>query len=132
MEAPILLFDGHCNLCNASVQWVLRRDKSGRFRFASLQSDFGRQLMHTHGLDADRLDTVVLIVGGKVYLRSDAPLEVARHIGGVWRWLYPFRLIPPFIRDAVYRFIARNRYRWFGRNEVCWLPRPEWKDRFLG
>ena len=127
----MLLFDGNCNLCNASVQWVLRHDKPGQFRFASLQSEFGRQLMRAHGLDADRLDTVVLVANGKAYLRSDAPLEIARRIGGAWRCLYWFRIVPRFMRDALYRFVARNRYRWFGKNEVCWLPRPEWKDRFL-
>ena len=128
---PVLLFDGVCNLCNASVQWVLKRDRAGQFRFAALQSDAGRQLLAQHGMDADVVDTVVLVFGGRLYTRSDAALEILRHLGGVWAWLSIFRWVPRPLRNAVYNWVARNRYRWFGREETCWLPRPEWKSRFL-
>jgi predicted DCC family thiol-disulfide oxidoreductase YuxK len=128
----VILFDGVCNLCNASVQWVLRHDRKGIFRFAALQSEIGQQLLQQAGHhNSGALDSVVLIDGVQVFTHSDAPLEVARRLGGVWATLYIFRWIPRPLRDAVYRWIARNRYRWFGRQEQCLLPRPEWKERFL-
>ncbi|HLP94686.1 MAG TPA: DCC1-like thiol-disulfide oxidoreductase family protein [Saprospiraceae bacterium] len=130
-EHPVLLFDGVCNLCNASVQWVLLRDKKGLFRFAALQSEVGQHLLKARGMSGETLDSVVVVSGGRVLTHSDAPLEVARLLGGGWSLLYIFRWIPRSIRDGIYRFIARNRYRWFGKQESCMLPRPEWKERFL-
>lgn len=131
IEHPILLFDGVCNLCNASVQWVLTRDVKAQFRFAALQSELGQQLLKQHGLSAENFDTVVLAVKDKVFLRSDAPLEIVWRLGGFWKLLYAFKALPRPIRDGLYNFIAKNRYRWFGRQETCMLPRPEWKGRFL-
>lgn len=128
---PIILFDGVCNLCNASVQWVLRRDRRGQFRFAALQSETGQQLLARFGMDPAAFNTVVLADGGRLYTRSDAALEVARRLGAPWAWLAVFRYLPRGLRDAVYDWIARNRYRWFGRQESCLLPRPEWKERFV-
>lgn len=128
---PILLFDGVCNLCNSTVQWVLRRDRHARFRFAALQSDVGRQLLLERGLDPDALDSVVLIDGEQVLQRSSAALGIAVRLGGFWQLAGIFYLIPAPLRDAVYNWVARNRYRWFGRQEQCWLPRPEWRERFL-
>lgn len=131
IHGPILLFDGVCNLCNASVQWVLRRDKKGQFRFAALQSETGQRLLQQHGLASDQFDTVVLAIDDTLFLRSDAPLEIVRRLGGAWPLLYIFKIIPRPLRDTLYNFVARNRYRWFGRQETCMLPRPEWKNRFL-
>jgi len=131
VKFPILLFDGVCNLCNASVQWVLKHDSKGIFHFAALQSDTGQALLRQHGLDALNFDSVVLVDGERIYLRSDAPLEVARCLGGFWWLLYVFKVIPRPIRDAIYNWVARNRYRWFGQREECVLPQPEWKARFL-
>ena len=128
---PTLLFDGVCNLCNGSVQFILKRDKSGRFRFASLQSDAGRRLMTGHGLDPDALSSVVLIEDGRAYQESTAALRIARHLPGAWKLLRIFTVIPRPLRDAAYRLIARNRYRWFGKTEACWLPTPELRARFL-
>ncbi len=128
---PILLFDGVCNLCNASVQWVLRRDRHARFQFAALQSEVGQRLLRQHGLDPASLDSVVLVDGDRVYLRSAAALGVAVRLGGFWRLMGVFYLVPALLRDLIYNWIARNRYRWFGRQEQCWLPRQEWKERFL-
>lgn len=126
-----MLFDGVCNLCNASVQWVLKHDRKGVFRFASLQSKTGQELLTAFGFSQENFDTVVLIDGEHVYTRSDAPLEVVRRLGGLWPLLGVFKIIPLAVRNAVYDWIARNRYRWFGKREACMLPRPEWKDRFL-
>lgn len=129
--APIVLFDGVCNLCSGSVQFLLKRDPEGRFRFASLQSDAGRRLMAEHGLDVEALNSVVLIEGGRAWQESSAALRIARHLPGAWKLLRVFAAVPRPLRDAVYRWIARNRYRWFGKAETCWLPTPELKARFL-
>ncbi|GAB4487659.1 MAG: thiol-disulfide oxidoreductase DCC family protein [Saprospiraceae bacterium] len=131
IKSPILLFDGVCNLCNASVQWVLKRDRNGIFKFAALQSEIGQRLLQQFGFSQENFDTVVLVDGEKVFTRSDAPLEIARRLGGLWSLFFVFKIIPRFLRDAVYNWVARNRYRWFGRREECMLPRPEWKNRFL-
>lgn len=127
----ILLFDDVCNLCNASVQWVLLRDRRGVFHFAALQSDVGRGLLARFGLSAENFDTVVLVDGDRVFTRSDAALEVLRRLGKPWAFGAGLRVLPRSLRDAVYNWIARNRYRWFGRREQCLLPRPEWQERFL-
>jgi predicted DCC family thiol-disulfide oxidoreductase YuxK len=130
-DAPILLFDGVCNLCNASVQWILNRDHKGQFRFAALQSATGQQFLLRHGLSAKDFNTAVVVDGEQIFLRSDAALEIVRRLGGFWRLLYIFKIVPRPLRNAVYNLVARNRYRWFGHREECMLPRPEWKERFL-
>ena len=128
---PILLFDGVCNLCNDSVQWVIRHDPGAKFRFVSLQSEKGQELLRAHNLPTNELNTVVLIDGEKAFTRSDVPLRIFGKIGGGWPLMAALRIVPRFIRDAVYDWIARNRYRWFGKKEACWLPTPELKSRFL-
>ena len=129
-EHPILLFDGVCNLCNAAVVMVLRHDKAGVFRFAALQSATGQKLLEAHGLSVQNLDSVVMIDGQKVYLRSDVPLEVARRLNGFWPLLTVFGLIPRSVRDGIYSFIARNRYRWWGHRETCMVPDAALRHRF--
>jgi predicted DCC family thiol-disulfide oxidoreductase YuxK len=131
VQHPTLLFDGVCNLCNHSVQWVLLRDDTAIFRFAALQSDTGQQLLRQFGLSPEQFNTVVLVDGERIFLRSDAVLEIARRLGGGWQLLYVFKIVPRFLRDAIYNWVAQNRYRWFGRQESCMLPRPEWKGRFV-
>jgi predicted DCC family thiol-disulfide oxidoreductase YuxK len=128
---PIVLFDGVCNLCSASVQFILRRDSGARFRFASLQSAAGQELLARLGIDTQGFDSVVVIEGDRWFKESDAALRVAHHLGGPWRLLTVLRLIPRPLRDRAYRLIARNRYRWFGKKETCWLPTPELRGRFL-
>lgn len=125
------MFDGVCNLCNASVQWVIKRDHKGVFRFAALQSDIGQQLLKQLGRSTTEFDSTVVMIGDKVYTESDAPLVVASYLGGIWQLARIFWMVPRPIRDAVYRFVARNRYRWFGRTESCMMPKPGWKSRFL-
>lgn len=131
-QHPILLFDGVCNLCNASIQWVIEHDPQAQFRFASLQSDFAKELLAGYDLPPAALDTVILVENGKAYTRSDAALRVARKVGGLWSLLSAFLIVPRPLRDLVYNFIARNRYRWFGKQESCWLPTPDLRSRFLG
>jgi predicted DCC family thiol-disulfide oxidoreductase YuxK len=132
MTAPAtILFDGVCNLCNASVRFVLRRDPHARFRFAALQSEAGRRLLEEHRLPADELSTVVVVADGRAYTRSDAALRIARGLGGAWPALGALRVVPRPLRDRAYGVVARNRYRWFGRREECMLPTPELRERFL-
>ncbi|MCS7037951.1 MAG: thiol-disulfide oxidoreductase DCC family protein [Saprospiraceae bacterium] len=129
-SSPLLLFDGVCHLCAGSVQWVLKRDKKGIFRFAPLQSEVGQQALKGLGV-SENVDSVVLIIGQRAYVRSDAALEVARRLDFPWSLLAVFRVVPRLVRDAVYDWIARHRYRWFGRSETCWVPKAEWRARFL-
>ncbi len=130
-ESAIVLFDGVCNLCNSTVQFVLRRDRRQRFLFAPLQSEKGRDLLQRHGLSPDFLDSFVLVEQGRVFTSSSAALRIARGLPGLWPLLYAFIAVPRFLRDAVYRWIARNRYRWFGRRDSCRIPTPEERSRFL-
>ena len=135
MEAaahPVLLFDGVCNLCSGSVQFIIERDPEARFRFASLQSEVGQRYLDELGVDRRVVDSVILIEGNRWHGESDAVLRIARILGGPWRALAVFRLIPRPVRDWLYRLVARHRYRWFGKKESCWLPTPELRGRFLG
>ncbi|WP_298715046.1 thiol-disulfide oxidoreductase DCC family protein [Chitinophaga sp.] len=127
----VILFDGVCRFCNGSVNFVLRHDKSGRFRFAPLQSEPGQRLMAEHGIDREKTDSFVLIEGGKPYLKSTAALRVARGLGFPWNLLWAFMIVPAFIRNAVYDRIARNRYRWFGKMDACMVPDAEMRSKFL-
>ena len=126
-----ILFDGVCNLCNTLVQFVIRYDAAGQFRFASLQSDSGQTLLTQHGLRTSDFDTFVYIRNDTAYTQSTAGLLVLRDLGGGWQLLYLLIIVPRFIRDAVYKLIARNRYRFFGRQDACMIPTPELKSRFL-
>jgi predicted DCC family thiol-disulfide oxidoreductase YuxK len=128
---PLLLFDGVCNLCSASVQWIIKRDAREIFRFASLQSETGLDRLKKFNLPANSLDSVVLIDKGKCYTHADAALHVARLLGGPWRLLLVFCAVPRPLRNRVYNWIANNRYRWFGKKDQCWLPTPDLRKRFV-
>lgn len=127
----LILFDGVCNLCSGFVQFVIARDKNGYFRFGSLQSEEARPYLEKCRLPESALTSVVLYENGRCYTRSAAALRIFKKLNGGWPIFYGFILIPEFIRDRVYNFIATNRYRWFGKQESCWLPTPELKNRFL-
>lgn len=131
---PLLLFDGECGLCTSSVRFILDRDRTKALRFASLQSEFGRRVVTRHGLDPDELSTLVLVdERERLALRSTAALRVAsEHLRFPWRLAGVFRIVPRFIRDGVYRWIARNRTRWFGTSDACELPAPGQPERFVG
>ena len=132
IKSPVILFDGVCNLCNQSVQFVINHDRSSRFRFAALQSSFGQEQLAKHGFDTGKLQSIVLLDGNKVYDRSRAALEIAKGLSGLWPLMYVFVVVPPFIRNFVYDWISRNRYRWFGRTDECMIPTPDLKARFIG
>ena len=130
-EKPLLLFDGICNLCNSSVQFIIRHDPEQKFLFASLQSDKGQEILKELGLNAKEFNSLILIENGKAYMRSTGALRIARHLSGLWKFLYIFIIIPSFIRDFLYNFVAHNRYRFFGKKDHCMIPTPELKARFL-
>ena len=127
----IVLFDGGCNLCDSTVQFVLKRDTNKRFLFGSLQGKAGQQYLLQQHLPVNHFQSFVLIEGEKSYTRSTAVLRLLKHLGKGWQLLYAFIIIPAFIRNAVYRFIAANRYRWFGKKEQCRVPTADERERFL-
>jgi predicted DCC family thiol-disulfide oxidoreductase YuxK len=131
LKNPVIFFDGVCNLCTGSVQFVIKHDPQHYFRFASLQSELGQQFLQQNGLSADTFDSFIVWEEGKYYTESTAALRVAKKLNGAWPGLYVFILLPAFIRNSVYRLIARNRYRWFGKKETCWVPTPELNSLFI-
>jgi len=130
-EHPVIIFDGVCNLCNGFVQYIIRRDPDANFRFAALQSSFAKQLTLENNARGNEPESVLVWEKGKLYSRSTAVLRIAKRLGGLPSLLYGFIIVPVFIRDGVYRWIARKRYDWFGRTEQCMVPTPELADRFI-
>jgi len=134
---PIILYDGVCGLCNRLVQFLLKHDRDGRLRYASLQSDFAARVLQRHGIDPKDLDTLHVVENfdqpdERVLQRSGAVLRAGRELGGVWSGLSSVaKVIPRALRDVVYRFVARNRYRVFGKYDTCMLPDPKQRSRFL-
>ncbi|MBX9966763.1 thiol-disulfide oxidoreductase DCC family protein [Priestia aryabhattai] len=128
---PIILFDGVCNLCNRWVQFVIKRDPRALFRFASLQSDTAGILLRKHNYEDPPLQSVILLMNGNLYTESTAILHIVGQLRGPLQLMVCFRVVPAFIRNPLYRFIARNRYKWFGKQSSCMLPTPETKMRFL-
>ena len=128
---PVILFDGVCNLCSGAVQFVIKRDPKHQFRFASLQSELGQQILSEYHLDIPGIDSIILWKDGKVSIKSTAALQIAKQLNGPWPILYGFIIVPIFIRTAVYDWVARNRYKWFGKKEVCWIPTKELSELFL-
>lgn len=129
----IILFDGVCNLCNGVIQFVIKRDKKDIFRYAALQSELGEQLTKERGIDTSKVDSFVLIEPGTAYfIKSDAALEIAGDLKGLWPVFTIFKWVPTSIRNVVYDFVARNRYKWFGRKDQCMIPTPELQAKFLG
>ena len=130
-DHPVILFDGVCYLCNGVVQFALARDPESRLRFASLQSDAGQALLQAHGIPPETFNTSLLIEDGIVYDRSSGALRALRYLRFPWPLLYGFAIVPRFIRDAVYDFVAANRFNWFGQLDACPIPPPEIRQRFL-
>ena len=126
-----ILFDGVCNLCNGFVQFVIKRDPKGGFRFGALSSEPARQVLKDAGIHESIPDSIVLVQDGQVYFRSDAPLRIVRGLAFPWPLFAVYAMVPREIRDRVYDFIAAHRYRWFGRRDVCMVPTPELKNRFV-
>ncbi|NJB70018.1 putative DCC family thiol-disulfide oxidoreductase YuxK [Saonia flava] len=132
MDKKIILFDGVCNLCNSSVQYIIKRDKKDIFRFAALQSETGKKLVEERKIDTSKVDSIILIEPGVAYYtKSDAILNIGLEFGGSWRTITVFTWIPTGIRNIVYDFIAKNRYKWYGKKDACMIPTPELKAKFL-
>ena len=130
-NSPILLFDGVCNLCNGFVQFIIKRDKNAKFKFASLQSEIGQEYLKQHHLETEVFESFVYLKNDKFYQKSTAALTLFKDLGGAWVLMYVLIIFPRFIRDFFYNLIARNRYKMFGKRESCMLPSPELKNRFL-
>lgn len=130
MSAPVVFFDGHCALCAFWVRFLLARDTRRTYRFASLDSAAARSagVALKPGMDPE---TVVLLRDGRLWERSDAALRILAGLGGLWKAFLVLRFVPSAFRDAVYRWVARNRYRWFGRTDSCFMPDPGQRDLFL-
>jgi predicted DCC family thiol-disulfide oxidoreductase YuxK len=127
----IILFDGVCNLCNGAVNFVIKRDPGNVFKFTPLQEKQGVLLLKKHAIDAQELDSIVLVENKKVYTKSSAALRIARKMSNLWPLFFVLLIIPSFIRDGVYDFIAKNRYKWFGKKEQCMIPTPGLREKFL-
>ena len=127
----IILFDGVCNLCNGAVNFVIKRDPRNVFKFTPLQEKQGVLLLKKHAVDSRKLDSIVLIENGNVYIKSSAALRIARKMSNLWPLFFVLLIIPSYIRDGVYDFIAKNRYKWFGKKEQCIIPTPGLREKFL-
>lgn len=128
----IILFDGVCNFCNASVRFIIKRDKKDVFRFASLESDLGRKLTDERGIDTSKIDSIILIdPGNAYYIKSTAALEISKELSGLYPALSVFQVLPEGFRNLIYDFVAKNRYKWFGKSETCPMPTEDEKSKFL-
>jgi predicted DCC family thiol-disulfide oxidoreductase YuxK len=131
MNQPLILFDGVCTFCNASVHFIIDRDPQSFFRFTPLQGSTGQETLKRYNLSLNQLDTMLLVEDNQVHTRSTAVLRIARHLRFPWNLLSVFLLVPPVIRNAVYGIIAHNRYKWFGQEDACRIPTPALRARFL-
>lgn len=131
VDAPVIVFDAECVLCSANARFVLRYDRRGLFRLASMQGEFGAALYRRFGIDPTDPDTLVVVTGTTAVRDSAAVFAIWSGLGWPWRALTIFRLVPLPLRDSIYRFVARHRYRLFGKRETCWVPTPEQADRVL-
>ena len=131
MHESVVFFDGVCNLCNGTVQFLLKIDKHQRLQFGSLQGETAKRILLTYQISPEKLSSIIFIHQNKVYTESTAVLEICKVIGGAWRLLYIFKVIPAFIRNGIYKRIARNRYQWFGKRSSCKIPTLSERGRFL-
>lgn len=126
----VILFDGSCNFCHWSVQFIIKRDPNAHFVFAALESNRGQTLLQQYGISPD-VDSIVLIENNQYFIQSTAALKIARHLQGLYPLLSLFVFVPRPIRDAMYRMLANYRYKWFGKRDRCTLPSPDERNRFL-
>ncbi len=128
----LILFDGVCNLCNSSVQYVIKHDKKNIFMFAALQSEVGKELIEHFNIDTKKTDSILLYTPeDSLATKSTAALKIAKHLGFPQSLITVFFIVPPFIRNWVYDYIAKNRYKWYGKKDACMIPTPELKSKFL-
>ncbi len=127
----IVFFDGICNLCNASIDFIIKRDFKNQFLVGALQDDFSKEILSGHQVRQDYLDSLVLLDDDRIFYKSTAALKISRELSGLWPIFYPLIFLPKWIRDPIYDFIGKNRYRWFGKKNTCRIPTPEEKAKFL-
>ncbi|WP_231427945.1 MULTISPECIES: thiol-disulfide oxidoreductase DCC family protein [Pedobacter] len=127
---PVIFFDGICNLCNASVQFAIERDKNNVFRFTALQGEFAKINLPKFNVDLNKIDSIVLLENDRLYTKSSAVLRIAKKLNGLWPMLYGFIILPKFICDWVYDCVSKNRYKWWGKQESCWVSTLELKEKF--
>ncbi|WP_374172777.1 thiol-disulfide oxidoreductase DCC family protein [Flavobacterium tructae] len=128
----IVLFDGICNLCNSAVQFIIKHDKKDIFRFVALQSELGISICKHLGISFAKMDSILLFNPDSAYFyKSSAVIAIAKEFGGLWRLSEIFRIVPIFISDRIYDYVAKNRYNWYGKKESCMIPSPELKAKFL-
>jgi predicted DCC family thiol-disulfide oxidoreductase YuxK len=130
ISLPVVLFDGVCKLCNGSVDFILHRDRKGRVKLASLQSDYSRTVLQKHKKNPDIMNTMMLLEGTRLSEKSTAIIRISKYLDGLWPLCMILLIIPRFIRDFIYDIVAKNRYRWFGKYDTCCIPDPEFEDRF--
>jgi predicted DCC family thiol-disulfide oxidoreductase YuxK len=130
-KKSIILFDGMCNFCNTSVNKIIKYDKKNVFKFAAIQSDAGKKLLIELSIDILKIDSILLIENNTLFTKSTAVLKIAKQLSGLYKLSYAFIIIPLFIRDTIYDFIAKNRYKWFGKKESCMIPTKEVSGKFL-
>jgi predicted DCC family thiol-disulfide oxidoreductase YuxK len=128
---PVILFDGVCNFCNSAVNFVIKRNAKANIMFTPMQSAAGQKLLKQYNLPEDEMKSFIFIENNTVYKQSTGALKVCRYLRGLWPLCYCFIIVPRFIRDGIYNWIAKNRYKWFGKKEFCMIPTPEIKARFL-
>jgi Uncharacterized protein conserved in bacteria len=131
-DKKIILFDGVCNLCDSSIQFIIRHDKKDLFRFVALQSEIGMEIIKHIGVDTSKIDSILLYEPGKAYYyKAEAALKIAKELGGIYTAISWFGILPKFLTNSVYDYIAKNRYKWYGKKDACMIPTPELKAKFL-
>ena len=131
-DKKIVLFDGVCNLCEASIQFIIKHDKNDIFRFIAIQSDLGKEILNYIKIDTSKIDSIILYEPGiAYYYKAEAALRIAKNLGGLLTLVSVFRFLPNSITNLVYDFVAKNRYKWYGKKEECLIPTPDLKAKFL-
>tara|TARA_R110002111_G_scaffold262631_1_gene339644 strand:+ start:4127 stop:4549 length:423 start_codon:yes stop_codon:yes gene_type:complete len=132
-DKQLILFDGVCNLCNSSVLYVIKRDKNDKFLFAPLQSIVGEEIISQFNIDTEKTDSILLYnpQSNLIKYKSSAALHIAKHLGFPSNLMVAFFIVPTFIRNWVYNYVANNRYKWYGKKETCMIPTPELKSKFI-
>lgn len=131
-DKKIILFDGVCNLCDSTVQFIIKHDKKDVFRFVALQSDLGQEIIKYIGIDTSKTDSIILYEPGQAYYyKAEAALKIAGELGGTYSLMGAFSILPKWLNNKVYEYVARNRYKWYGKKEECMIPTPEMKSKFL-
>lgn len=131
-DKKIILFDGVCNLCDNTVQFIIKKDKKDLFRFVAIQSDLGQDIINYIGVDTSKTDSILLYEPGEAYYyKAEAAIKIAKALGGIYSLMGMFSVLPKSLSNAVYDYVARNRYKWYGRKEECMIPTPERKAKFL-